>query len=63
MPLQSGRSKSVISGNIRELMSGKPSASRAKGIRTLADRRGIKSSQARRIQAAAIAYHKARGGK
>ena len=59
MPLIKGSSKRVIGKNIKELVSSKPSRGRAKGIATLAKRRGIPFGKAKQIQAQAIAYSKA----
>lgn len=59
MPLKSGKSKKVIGSNIKELMTAKPGAARAKGIATLAARRGISPAKAKQVQASAIAYSKA----
>lgn len=60
MPLKSGKSKKVISENIKELTTSKPGKTRAKGIATLAKRRGISKKKAQQTQAQAIAYNKAR---
>ena len=63
MPLKSGSSKKVISANIKELVGSSPSNSRAKGIATLARKRGISSKSAKVKQAVAIAYSKAKKSK
>ena len=63
MPLKKGSSKKTISKNIAELIGSKAGKSRAKGIRTLAKRRGISTAAAKRKQAIAIAYSKARKSK
>mgnify|MGYP001158767552 CR=1 FL=1 len=54
MPLKRGKSQKAISGNIKELMK-KPSKARAKGVNTLAKRKGITRKEAQRRQAVAIA--------
>ena len=61
MPLKSG--KKNIGKNISELVRTKPSSARAKGIATLAKRRGISKKKARQLQAIAISMSKARSGK
>ena len=45
MPLKRGKSQKTISGNIKELMK-KPSKARAKGVNTLAKRKGITRKEA-----------------
>lgn len=60
MPLKSGKSNKVVSANIKELMTSKPGKNRAKGIATLAKKRGISKKSARQKQAVAIAMSKAR---
>jgi len=65
MPLLKGKSQKVIGENIAELTRTKPSKVRAKGIATLAKRRGISPEKAQQIQAQAIAFAhagKSRGG-
>jgi hypothetical protein len=59
MPLKTGKSKKVISENIAELTRSKPRKTRAKGIATLARRRGITQKKAQQKQAIAISYAKA----
>jgi len=59
MPLFKG--KKNIGKNIKELMTGKPSSARAKGIKTLAKRKGISIKKAKQLQAVAISMSKARG--
>ena len=54
MPLKRGKSQKTISGNIKELMKN-PSKARAKGVNTLAKRKGITRKEAQRLQAVAIA--------
>ena len=54
MPLKRGKSNKTISKNVKELMK-KPSKARAKGIRTLAKKKGISTKEAQRRQAVAIA--------
>lgn len=63
MSLTKGKSKKVIKKNIDELISSKPSKKRAKGIATLAKRRGISKKKAKVIQAVAISYNKAKKSK
>jgi len=58
VPLKVGRSKKVISTNIKELMK-KPSKSRSKAINTLAKKQGITREEAKRKQAVAISLRKA----
>lgn len=60
MPLMKGQSQKIRSFNIRELIKTKPSVKRAKGIRTLAKRRGISFRKAKILQAKAIGMEKAR---
>jgi hypothetical protein len=55
MPLKRGKSKKVISANIAELISSKPSSARKKAISSIAKKLNV----AKRIQAGAIAYSKA----
>ena len=62
-PLKKGKGKKTISSNISELMKTKPSKSRAKGIATLAKRRGISKKKAQQKQAIAIVLNKARKSK
>lgn len=59
MPLKSGKSKKVISYNIKELITSTPSKARTKGIKTLAKRLGISPKKAKQRQAIAIAFSKA----
>ena len=53
MPLKRGKSQKTVSSNIKELMK-KPSKARAKGVNTLAIRKGITRKEAQRRQAVAI---------
>jgi hypothetical protein len=55
----SGASKKIVSKNISELVKSKPGKTRAKGIATLAKRRGITKRVAQQKQAIAIALNKA----
>lgn len=56
MPLiKDGPKNKRISRNIRELITTKPSKSRAKAISTIAKREGISKKQAKQRQAIAIA--------
>ena len=59
MPLRKGKSKATINKNIAELIVTKPSERRAKAIKTLAKKKGIAPSAAKRKQAIAIALTKA----
>jgi hypothetical protein len=60
MPIKKGRSQRVISENIKELISSKPSKKRGKGIATIAKKRGISKKKAKELQAKAIAYASAK---
>jgi len=60
MPIIKGKSKKTIQKNIKELVGSKPGVARAKGIATLAAKRGISTGEAKAIQASAIAYNSAR---
>lgn len=60
MPLKKGKSKKVISSNIKELISTAPSPKRKKAIKTLAKKKGIKPRVTRQKQAVAIALSKAK---
>lgn len=56
MPLQKGGTRTErVSKNISELMTKKPSKTRAKAISTIAKKQGISRAAARRRQAIAIA--------
>lgn len=55
MPLSKGYSKATMKKNVKQLMTEKPSARRAKGIATIAERRGVPKKAAEAIQATAIA--------
>lgn len=55
MPLKKGYSKSTEKKNIKELMTTKPSKTRAKAIATIAKDRGISKAKAKAVQAVAIA--------
>lgn len=59
MPLLTGKSQATVSANISELVKSPPSPARAKGIKTLAARRGISEKKAKRKQAIAIALDEA----
>ena len=63
MPLKKGKSKKVVSANIAELTRTKPSKTRAKGVATLAKRRGISKKKAQQKQAIAIALETQRKAK
>ena len=54
MPLKKGKSKKIISSNIKELIRS-TSSKRSKAIKTLAKKKGISTSKAKRKQAVAIA--------
>ena len=58
MPIKRGSSQKVISSNIKELVTSKPGATRAKGIATLAAKTGMTVEEAKRRQAIAIAMDK-----
>ena len=60
MPLLSGRKTSTVFKNLATLMNEKPGKSRAKGIATLARRRGISLAEAKKTQSLAIAFSKAK---
>lgn len=60
MPLKNGKSKKVISSNIKELIGTAPSPKRKKAIRTLSKKKGIKPRVAKQKQAIAIALSKAK---
>ena len=60
MPLAKGSGKKVIKANIKELVASVPSATRAKGIATLAKKEGISPKAAKVKQAVAISYAKAK---
>ena len=60
MPLKAGKSKKVISKNIKELMTTKPSPAREKAIHTLMKKRGITYKTAKQILAKAAALSKSR---
>ena len=57
MPLKRGKSKQVISKNIKELVSKKPSSSRKRAIQTIAKEQGISAAKAKQKQAVAIARY------
>ena len=59
MPLKQGKSKKTISSNIRELMDS-PGKTRAKAIKTIAEKSGITTKEAQRRQAVAIALSTAK---
>lgn len=63
MPIKKGSSQKTISRNISELSTSKPGKTRAKGIRTLAKKRGISSKKAKNLQAIAIAMSTAKKSK
>lgn len=60
MPILPGKTQAIKSFNIRELIKTKPSAKRAKGIRTLMKRRNLSFRKAKELQAKAIGMEKAR---
>lgn len=55
MPLIKSSTKAGMRKNYKELMTTKPSKTRMKAIDTIAERRGVSRSEAKRIQAGAIA--------
>ena len=55
MPLAKGKSKKAIASNYKELTTGKVGKTRAKAIRTLAKRKGMTPTEARKYQAKVIA--------
>lgn len=54
MPLKKGKSQKTISSNIKELMSS-PGKTRSKAIKTIAEKSGLTTGQAKQKQAIAIA--------
>jgi hypothetical protein len=54
MPLKKGKTQKVVSANISELMN-KPGKSRAKAVKTIAEKTGLPMKEAQRRQAVAIA--------
>jgi len=54
MPLKQGKSQKAISANIHELMN-KPGKTRAKAVKTIAEKSGLTTKEAQRRQAVAIA--------
>lgn len=59
MPLKQGKSQKTISANIHELMNA-PGKTRAKAVKTLAEKAGITTKEAQRRQAVAIALSTAK---
>ena len=59
MPLKQGKSQKTITANIRELMN-VPGKTRAKAVKTLAEKSGISAKEAQRRQAVAIALNTAK---
>lgn len=59
MPLKKGKSKKAISANIHELMNA-PGKTRAKAIKTIAEKSGLPMKEAQRRQAVAIALSTAK---
>lgn len=60
MPIKKGKSKKIASENIAELTRTKPGKTRAKGIATLAKKRGISKKKAQQKQAIAISLEQQR---
>lgn len=54
MPLKKGKTQKVVSANISELMD-KPGKTRAKAVKTIAEKTGLPMKEAQRRQAVAIA--------
>lgn len=54
MPLKKGKTQKVVSTNISELMD-KPGKTRAKAVKTIAEKTGLPMKEAQRRQAVAIA--------
>ena len=54
MPLKKGKTQKVVSANIHELMD-KPGKTRAKAVKTIAEKTGLPMKEAQRRQAVAIA--------
>lgn len=59
MPLKKGKSQKVITANIQELMN-VPGKTRAKAVKTIAEKSGISTKEAQRRQAVAIALNTAK---
>ena len=59
MPLKKGKSKKTISANIHELMN-TPGKTRAKAVKSIAEKSGITTKEAQRRQAVAIALNTAK---
>lgn len=59
MPLKKGKSKKIISSNIKELMTGEMGSARRKGMESMMKERGMSMEEAKHKQSIAIAYSKA----
>ena len=63
MPIIKSKSKAAVGKNISELVKSKPGKTRAKGIATLAKKRGITKKKAKQVQAIKISLETQRKAK